>query len=98
MAYPSAEKLTLRDKLAIERTHLAKERTILAYVRTGITLAGLAAVVYRFFDFGTPLYNAAIAVIIGAPGLVLTLYGLYRVFFLRIERKNFERQTNCVDA
>jgi putative membrane protein len=40
MAYEdmSPEELILRDRLALDRTHLANERTLLAYVRTAFML------------------------------------------------------------
>jgi putative membrane protein len=40
MAYENraADELILRDRLALDRTHLANERTLLAYVRTAFML------------------------------------------------------------
>jgi putative membrane protein len=42
----AADELVLRDRLAIDRTNLANERTLLAYVRTAFMLlaAGGAAI------------------------------------------------------
>jgi uncharacterized membrane protein YidH (DUF202 family) len=94
MAYKNAEDTLFRDKLAIEGTHMAKERTILAYARTGISLLGLAVLIYRFIDFGNPIINDLILAGVGLPGVFLTFYGLYRVFHTRNERKEFERFTN----
>jgi putative membrane protein len=48
MAYENvkSEELILRDRLAIDRTHLANERTLLAYLRTAFMLlvAGATAI------------------------------------------------------
>jgi putative membrane protein len=40
MAYETVkpEELILRDRLALDRTHLANERTLLAYIRTAFML------------------------------------------------------------
>lgn len=48
MAYEQFDEaeLILRDRLALDRTHLANERTLLAYVRTAfmLMLAGATAI------------------------------------------------------
>ncbi len=50
--YPNYSKKNyiLRDLLALDRTHLANERTFLAYIRTAITvfIAGISLI--KFFD------------------------------------------------
>jgi putative membrane protein len=42
--------LTLNDYLAIDRTVLANERTLLSYVRTGLTLVIIGGSALKFFD------------------------------------------------
>lgn len=53
------DRLILRDLLAIERTKLANERTVLSYVRTGFAcLAGTLTLVH-LFDTPAALWSAA---------------------------------------
>ncbi len=44
------QKLTLNDYLAIDRTELANERTLLAYGRTAIALVITGGSAMKFFD------------------------------------------------
>jgi putative membrane protein len=72
--------LVLREYLAIERTRLANETTLLAYIRTGLyfVVAGstLGQVVESMFwkVAGTPLI---------VVGFIIMLLGLVRYFRLR---------------
>lgn len=43
-------KLTLRDRLAADRTHLANQTTFLAYIRTALTLFVAGVTFIRFFE------------------------------------------------
>ena len=45
-----SEKLTLRDKLAAERTVLAMQRTFLAYIRTAISMFGAGLALVQILD------------------------------------------------
>ncbi len=69
------------------RTVLANDRTLLAYVRTALALAGVGAFVFKFFD-------AAIAVSISAMLLLcafsVLVFGFirYRSFHRRIISRN----------
>jgi len=49
-AGPRNERLTLRDHLAIDRTTLANERTLLGYVRTALALMVVGASALKFFE------------------------------------------------
>ena len=46
------KRLTLRDKLAIERTQLANERTLLAYLRSGMALLIAGVSIVHFTQSG----------------------------------------------
>ncbi|OGV81085.1 MAG: hypothetical protein A3K19_17310 [Lentisphaerae bacterium RIFOXYB12_FULL_65_16] len=50
------EELILRDELAIDRTLLANERTVLAYLRGALTLVIAGVTFLHFFDKGMLLY------------------------------------------
>ncbi|MEI6222216.1 MAG: DUF202 domain-containing protein [bacterium] len=45
------KELILRDQLAIDRTILANERTLLSYYGTGITLLVSSITLIKFFEF-----------------------------------------------
>ena len=69
------DRLILRDLLAIERTRLANERTILAYARTGFAcLAGALTLVQLFETSGARASAAALAV----AGVALFALGVRR--------------------
>jgi putative membrane protein len=38
-------------KLAVDRTHLAHERTLMAWVRTAVSLISLGFTIYKFFQY-----------------------------------------------
>ena len=88
MAYEQYKEsdLTLRDKLAIDRTRLANERTVLAYVRTAIMLIVAGATAIRLFG------DSPGAIVTGwlfvAFGGAIGLYGVWRFVAMRraIER------------
>lgn len=71
----------LRDSLAVERTHLANERTLLSYIRTALALLAGGAMVLRFLDNDPLLMRFAwVALVVGTLVLVI---GSYRFFSVR---------------
>ena len=58
----------LRDSLAIDRTAMANERTLLSYGRTVLGLVGVAAIIFKFADpfvgilFGSLMLAGAVVV------------------------------------
>jgi len=72
--------LVLREYLAIERTKLANETTLLAYIRTGLYFLVAGSTIGHLV--ATELWK-----IIGTPlvviGLIIMLLGLVRYFRLR---------------
>lgn len=69
--------LILRDLLAIDRTKLANERTLLSYLRTSFAFAAGAITLIKLFDSSTIhliSYIGLTASIVGA------FVGLYRFF------------------
>ena len=73
------EKLTLRDKLAIDRTLLANGRTFLAYFRTFIGLVGTGAALWKLIDIA---WAKVISVILLSAAPFVLAVGIYR--FLKI--------------
>ena len=69
------ENLTLRDKLAMDRTLLANERTFLAYLRTFIGLIGTGFALWKLIDI---FWARVISVILLAAAPVVLVIGIYR--------------------
>lgn len=74
--------MTLRDKLAIDRTALANERTLLAYARTGLALMIVGGSLLKFFE--SPASSLAGRLLLAASALVI-LIGAAR--FLSVQRR-----------
>ncbi len=71
----------LRDSLAVERTHLANERTLLSYIRTALALLAGGAMVLRFLNNDPVLMPFAwVALVVGSLVLVI---GSYRFFSVK---------------
>jgi putative membrane protein len=47
----SLEELNPQTKLSIERTYLAHERTLMAWVRTSTSLISFGFTIYKFFEY-----------------------------------------------
>jgi len=65
----------LRDELAIDRTVSANERTLLAYVRTALTLIIAGATFIQFIESGALRVAGFVAV---PAGLLVGLAGFWR--------------------
>lgn len=74
--------ITLRDQLAIDRTHLANRRTLLAFVRTGLYLLMTAAAVWNLEVLRELRWLAELSV---GAGLLIILFG--GISFVRMHRK-----------
>ncbi|TYA84405.1 DUF202 domain-containing protein [Seonamhaeicola marinus] len=75
------EKVILRDYLAIERTRLANERTLLSYIRSSLYLLLGSIAFFQLKDFPNYQYLALIALVFSGLFFVI---GLYR--FLTLKR------------
>lgn len=62
--------LILRDKLAIDRTHLANERTLLSYLRTSLYLIIFSLVIFSETELlYVSLSSITLSSVIGVVGL-----------------------------
>ncbi len=66
--------LTLRDVLAIDRTIVANERTLLGYIRTCLAMLGAGAALLHFFDDAPPQLAGWGFVGISVPILVVGIW------------------------
>jgi putative membrane protein len=84
----TAEELILRDHLALDRTRLANERTLLAYLRTALMLVVAGATAEKVMgDSPTVVVTGWIFIVLG--GLVGT-FGVWR--FLAMQREINKRR------
>jgi putative membrane protein len=73
-------RLILTDYLAIERTRLANERTVLSYLRTGLGLTAGALTLLHLID--TPAARITAWVVLGFAALLLA-FGFARYVVVR---------------
>ncbi|WP_246457524.1 DUF202 domain-containing protein [Winogradskyella echinorum] len=74
------QKVILRDYLAIERTRLANERTLLSYVRSSLYLLLGSIAFYQLKEFENFKYLALVALIFS---VVFFAIGVYRFMLLK---------------
>jgi putative membrane protein len=74
------ERVILRDYLAIERTRLANERTLLSYIRSSLYLLLGAIAFFQLKEFTNFRYLALTALVFSA---VFFIIGIYRFTLLK---------------
>jgi len=74
------QKIILRDHLAIERTRLANERTLLSYIRSSLYLLLGGMAFFQLKNFPDFKYLAVLSLIFSAVFLVI---GIYRFILLK---------------
>lgn len=79
------EELILRDKLAIDRTTLANERTLLSYFRSFVVILSSGAAILKV-ELLEEIETLGLFLVIIAP--VLLLIGIIRYFYVRKVIKN----------
>ena len=92
------EEIILRDYLAIERTRLANERTLLSYIRSSLYLLLGGIAFFQLKDFPNFKYLAVLALVFS---LIFFVIGVYRFTLLKKSLKrlyyNFEEQEKETD-
>ncbi len=68
--------LDRRNELALIRTDLANERTLLSYARTSLMIAGTGATVIKFF--GETRDKLALGIVLLLVGILLFIVGVTR--------------------
>jgi putative membrane protein len=85
------QRLTLNDYLAIDRTELSNERTLLAYGRTAIALLVTGVSAIKFFD---SLWISAVGAVFAAGAVAVAVIGARRYHAMgRRVAAALERQT-----
>lgn len=92
--YESREKIILRDYLALERTTLANERTLFAYIRTSLYLLIGGIGLLKLQDFSNMRWLGKSAIVISC---ILIVYGLIRFFLLRNKLHRFYEEADMPD-
>lgn len=89
------EKVILRDYLAIERTRLANERTLLSYIRSSLYLLLGSIGFYQLKDFPNFKYLALVSLIFCVIFFIIGVYrfrllkkSLKRLYYMSEERKD----------
>lgn len=82
MVYKSFDdhELSLSDMLAVDRTALANERTLLAYLRTAIMLGVSSVSLIKLFP--DSVYAFAAGIMIGPLAIFVAILGIRRYFGL----------------
>jgi putative membrane protein len=88
-AFENKQEIILRDFLALERTKLANERTLLAYLRGSIylVLGGIAFLQVEGFD--SIKWLGPVSLILAIAFMFL---GVFRFFYLKRRLKKFYKE------
>src|SRR5690606_26800402 len=88
------EEVILRDYLAIERTRLANERTLLSYIRSSLYLILGGIAFLQLEGFENIKYLGILSLILSVIFLVI---GIYRFMLLKKSLKNLYYQMDIKD-
>lgn len=84
--FENKEEIILRDYLALERTKLANERTLMSYIRASLylLLGGIAFMQLEGFDRIKWIGHISLGL-----SIILMIIGIYRFFLLKKRLKRF---------
>lgn len=88
------EEIILRDYLAIERTRLANERTLLSYIRSSLYLILGGIAFLQLEGFANIKYLGILSLVLSVIFLVI---GIYRFMILKKSLKNLYYQMEMKD-
>ena len=79
---------------AIQRTCLAYDRTMMAWVRTATSLMSFGFTIYKFFDIESKQAQASPALLLGAArfGSLMIVIGIVAAVVAAIEQSRFRRR------
>jgi len=89
------ERVILRDYLAIERTRLANERTLLSYIRSSLYLLLGSIAFFQLKEFSNFKYLALIALVFS---IVFFTIGIYRFMLLKRSLKKLYFKSEAKDT
>ena len=75
---PHRDDMILRDKLALDRTHLANERTLLSYQRTGLYIIAFATAILKLDYFERMRTIGILSVFLAAFIMLLCVIRFFR--------------------
>jgi putative membrane protein len=92
MAYDNLDgdqQLILRDYMAGQRTHLANERTLLAYLHSALMMLVAALTIFKLFE--SDLIMRIVALILCPISIFIGAFGIYRFRQIRAKLVLFEK-------
>lgn len=93
--YQNKERIILRDYLALERTRLANERTLLSYIRASVYLLIGGLTFIQFKDLGTIHWVGYLAI---GLSFIFLIVGIVRYYQLKIRlEKNYFAKANQIE-
>lgn len=87
------EEIILRDYLALERTKLANERTLLSYIRSSLYLLIGGIAIIQLEGFESIKFVGYIALVLT---IILIIIGIYRFYKLNRHLHKFYRQIDLL--
>lgn len=78
--FKTDKEIILRDYLAIERTRLANERTLLSYIRSSLYLLLASIAIFQLKDFPNFIYLAILSLVFSVLFFVI---GVFRFILLK---------------
>lgn len=91
--FENTEKIILRDYLALERTRMANERTLFAYIRTSLYLLLAGIALWQLQGFENIIW---LGFFLLALSLILLIVGIYKFYRLKNQLKKYYAATDVI--